>query len=129
MKTILIMVMMWFGVEAFGEEKKADSWFCTDESGKRDHDSLWACGVGEAMAESTARQEALKQAFIEFGTICNQSDDCHGYKVYIEPKRLTCVEQMFGPNKIWKCYRLIEVHISKERKELGQALSHGDGSY
>ncbi len=86
----------------------ADSWFCTDESGKRNDNVIYACGVGESTYEHLARKYALDHAIEEFKTICDLSSDCRGRKITVEPKRMTCISN--GP--IIKCYRLIEVQIA-----------------
>lgn len=113
MRAIIIMMLMGFGFELFAEDKKVDSWFCRDESGKRSGDTMWACGVGEAPAEGAARSIALHEAFKEYHMICDESADCDAKKAIVEPKRLTCVETFEG--RLWKCYRLIEIHLFKEK--------------
>lgn len=108
---------------AFGAEQNP-SWFCIDESGQRNGNVLWACGVGEAVTESAARQEALEAAFHEYHAICAESSNCQK-KPTIEPKRLSCIESKItkppslmyesGIVKWWKCYRLIEVVFPDEQ--------------
>lgn len=111
MRTIIITILMGFGSIAIAEEK-VDQWFCRDESGKRDGNVLWACGVGESTGEATARAQALENAFNEYHVICAESADCDKNKVTVEPKRLTCTETFGG--RLWKCYRLIEIVFHKK---------------
>lgn len=98
---------------AHAELKKADPWFCVDESGRRNDNVLWACGVAEDLNEGQARSRALRVAIEEYRTICEESLDCQK-GVIIEPKRMTCVETKLG---LWKCYRLIEVRIRTKADE------------
>lgn len=108
MRTIIIMLML-LSFKAMAADQKADQWFCRDESGKRDANVMWACGVGEGLYENQARAQALREAFKEYHTICEESADCDMKQAVVEPKRLTCVETMQG--RMWKCYRLIEIRF------------------
>jgi hypothetical protein len=101
MKMILIIIL------SISHAASKEQWFCTDESGKRDKNVIWSCGVGEAPSESLARADALKEAMKEFRTICEASRDCSTEHVIVEPKRMTCLEM----KDRWKCYRLIEVRL------------------
>lgn len=86
---------------------KEGNWFCEEESGKRDGNTIWACGVGEATLEHLSRKYALDHAIEEFNTLCQISSDCRGKKTSVEPKRMTCYKNGI----ILKCYRLIQVTI------------------
>lgn len=88
----------------------ADQWFCTDESGKRDGNTIMACGVAEWTDEGTARKKALEAAIEEFETICEISSDCKHNKFNIEPKRTTCIKDQEHKG-LMKCYRLIVVTL------------------
>lgn len=106
MKTISILFVLFISSSAFATEQ----WFCTDESGKRDGDTVLACGVGESTTEDYARKRALTSAIYEFQTICDMSSECAGRPTSVEPKRLTCSQDKQG---LWKCYRLIAVTLGK----------------
>lgn len=108
-----LMIMLIFPIMSHAGE----SWFCIDESGKRNDNVISACGVGEAPTERLARADALNQAIEEFATICKWSDDCVGKPRSVEPKRMTCKESAKG----WKCYRLIEVTILEGKTKNLQA--------
>lgn len=116
-----VILFLMLSVMSHAETK--DAWFCTEESGKRDDNILWACGVGESTFEAQARQSALDHAIEEFETICAISSDCRSKRVSIEPKRMTCTEK----KGIVKCYRLIEVRLDgKAFKPLLQAEDQSD---
>lgn len=100
-----VLLLLIFSSFSFADVK--DNWFCTSESGKRNGNVMWACGVGEGTNEPFARERALKNAFEEYRLICEESADCANRPVIVEPKRLTCREE----GRLWKCYRLIEVRI------------------
>jgi hypothetical protein len=102
---LMVLLVGSFYGHAEDKAKPKEAWFCLDESGKRDGDILWACGVGEAPSESLARADGLREAMNEFKTICQASVDCDANHVTVEPMRMTCTEGTKG----WKCYRLIEV--------------------
>ena len=101
MNTILILIL------SVAHATPKEQWFCLEESGKRDQNVIWSCGVGEAPSESLARADALREAMKEFKTICEASADCSTQHVTVEPKRMTCLEM----KDRWKCYRLIEVKL------------------
>lgn len=107
MRTIIIIVIGMFSYEAFAWDKRMDPWFCSEESGKRDANVMWSCGVGEGLYEGDARNAALKSAFAEYHMICDESANCDTERAKVEPKRLTCIEN--PENHIWKCYRMIEI--------------------
>ncbi len=87
-----------------------DQWFCTTESGKRQGDTIFACGTGEGMSEEYARKRALTNALGEFQIICEASTECRNRTTMVEPKRMTCTE---ASNGIWKCYRLVAITLGK----------------
>ena len=84
---------------------KADEWFCTQEAGKREGNTIWACGIGESTDEANARRLALKDAHREFDDICQMSDDCRGKESSVDPQRTSC-EAFRGH---FKCHRMIMV--------------------
>ncbi len=88
----------------------AEGWFCENEAGKREGNTIQACGIGEMMDEGAARHFALLDARREFETICAMSEDCSNKPVSVEPLRTSC--KPF--NGHWKCYRLIVVTIRTE---------------
>lgn len=105
MKALAFLLIV-INFQAFADQKSPD-WFCVDESGKRDDNVIWSCGVGEAPSESLARADALREAFNEFKAICAYSSDCSLNNIITEPKRLSCIHSADR----WKCYRLISVTI------------------
>jgi hypothetical protein len=100
MKTLIILLLI--GNQAF-----SDDWFCQHESGKREGDTIWACGIGEAISEGDARHNALKDAQREFSEICEMSNDCMGKKLNVDPQRTTCSPH----NGHMKCYRLLVINL------------------
>jgi hypothetical protein len=99
MKTLIFLLL--------SLQAHADDWFCTEESGKRDGNVIWSCGVGESTMENEARKRALLDAMDEFQLICQMSADCQGRRTIVEPKRMTCKPY----NGHIKCYRMIEVTL------------------
>lgn len=85
-------------------------WYCEGEAAARNGNIYAACGVGEGMDESYARQRALNFAIAEFSTICELSSDCAEKPRTFEPKRTTCNQ---GKTGIWKCYRMIEITVGR----------------
>lgn len=104
MKTIIIMTLF------CSQHIMADQWFCSEESGRREGNVMYACGVGESMSEGYSRERALSAAINEFKTICEMSSDCKDREISVEPKRLECQHDKSG---IIRCYRLIVVTISR----------------
>ncbi len=104
-KSVFLLSLILVSFSSFAD--KAPEWFCESESGKRDDNVIWSCGVGEGTSESMARADALREAIGEFRTICQYSADCSLSNIITEPKRLSCVHDSAG----WKCYRLISVTI------------------
>ncbi len=115
MKYVILLILS-FSVHA--EDKP--NWFCTEESGKREGNVLWACGVGEAPSESVARADGLREAISEFRVICQASVDCNMEQVTVEPKRMTCTHE----KDRWKCYRLIEVVMVHKGSKQGELAGH-----
>lgn len=109
MKNLILVILFGFSLEVLAE----DQWFCSEESGKRDGNTIQACGVGEGVNEKTARTQALDAAIDEFKTICDMSSDCAHHQRVVEPKRLTCNEKRIKGTGYseWKCYRLIQVTV------------------
>ncbi len=105
MKNLILVacIFMHFSVNA-------EEWFCTEESGKRDGNTIMACGVGEWTDEGEARKRALNAAIEEFGSICEISHDCAGKKRSVEPKRTSCTRSP-DVKGFYKCYRLIVVTL------------------
>lgn len=86
----------------------ADGWFCQEESGKREGDTILSCGVAEWNDEGIARKKALDAAIDEFQSICEISEDCKRRKIIVEPKRTSCAKDSRG---IIKCYRMIAIKL------------------
>lgn len=87
----------------------ADTWFCSNESGQRTGNTVYACGIGESLNdEALSRKRALQNAIDEFKMICELSKDCQGREITIEPKRTECKITSLG---LLKCYRLIQINI------------------
>jgi hypothetical protein len=89
---------------------KAD-WFCESESGKRDDNVIWSCGMGDGIDEGTARKNALQAAIQEFDMICSLSSDCQGFRRSVEPKRTSCKQAASG---VYTCTRLIVITLEKK---------------
>jgi len=87
----------------------AQTWFCTEESSRREKGQISACGVGAGTTEDQARLDAANHAKAEFDHICNASSDCKDHEVFVEPRRTTCEQERGG----FKCYRLIVYLIGK----------------
>lgn len=97
-----------FLVASMAHSEASETWTCMDDSSSREG-ALWtACGVGEGIGEREARDQALRSAINEFGTICAISSDCDGHKRTVEPKRITCTHYKSG---LWKCYRMIQITL------------------
>ncbi len=107
--------MKWFLITLLSSQiANASDWFCTEESGKRDGNTIMSCGVGDAVNdEGYARKKALQAAIEEFKTICDLSSDCRGKAKTVEPKRTSCAPVPNLPNFV-RCYRLIVVTIVEE---------------
>lgn len=89
----------------------AADWFCETESGKRDDNVIWSCGMGDGIDEGTARRKALDAAIQEFEMICALSADCQGFRRSVEPKRTSCKQ---SPSGIYTCTRLIVITLAKK---------------
>ncbi len=107
--TFILIFIVFVILILAGKVHADDQWFCVEESGKRDDNVIWACGVGEGKTEHRSRREALSEALAAFRTLCVASVDCDIANVSVEPKRLSCTENSKG----WKCYQLIVVTIGK----------------
>lgn len=106
MKLLIILALL-------SQYVMADEWFCVEESGKRDGNTILACGIGDSLGdEGASRRRALDAAIQEFKTICELSSDCRGHEIIVEPKRTACGRDQKMP-EIVKCYRLIQVTIGK----------------
>ena len=110
MKIIIIYTLMLFGLDAMA----TDDWFCKDGSGRREGKTIQACGVGEGLTESEARQLSLSNALHEFHELCDISSDCAEHDLRVTPERMTCGQEKvpsFIHGYLWKCYRMIQVTI------------------
>lgn len=91
-----------------------ETWFCTEDSSKRNDNVFSICGVGDSLNdEGAARKKALDNAIAEFETICEMSSDCRRHKMTVEPKRTSCGIDKMG---LTKCYRLIEITVVKQKQ-------------
>ena len=95
----------------FTQIVNADDWFCTQESGKREGTTLWSCGIGDGVDEGQAREHALSAAFREFHMICDNSADCAGRSVVVNPQRTSCTHDARG---FWTCTRLLVSTLVKD---------------
>lgn len=117
MKIIIICILMLvvFAFEAFAKEP---GWFCEEESGKREGNLIYACGVGEGHNEMAAREHALAHAINEFKSICELSSDCKGKSTIVTPMRMSCNGEpsknvLLRGTVNWKCYRLIVITVDR----------------
>lgn len=103
MKTALLLLLV--SNVAF-----SDDWICRHEAGKREGNTILACGIGIGMDEGTARHAALNDAKREFQSICEMSVDCREKDVTVDPQRTEC-----GLNKrgVMQCYRLLVITLLK----------------
>lgn len=112
--TAILLVLACEGISA-----KEPGWFCEEESGKRDGNKIYACGVGEAMDEMGAREKALETAISEFKLICALSVDCKDKPAIVTPMRMSCshgaieIAGWSAGRSHWKCYRLIVIALEK----------------
>jgi hypothetical protein len=107
MKTVSLLLLL-ISCSCFPGEN--GQWFCEIESGKREGGTIWSCGVADGVDEGGARANALKEAYREFYSICNESSDCADKPKVIDPQRTSC---KIKPNGLWKCVRLIVVTLQK----------------
>lgn len=108
----LLIILILFSGMAHAQ----DQWRCTDEAITHTGNTWSACGVGQGMDESDARQRSLEAAVNEFKVICNLNSDCKGRDKAVEPKRTTCGvtnESSVIPGVMqWKCYRLVQFTVN-----------------
>lgn len=93
---------------AFADEN--GSWYCAQDSSKRQGNILWICGMGDGTSEGPARMEALKNAIDQFNIICSNSTDCTWHPRTIDPQRTSCKKD---PKGYFSCVRLIVVTLEK----------------
>ena len=104
---ILILLSM------LSSEAKAD-WLCTEVASQRRGNTIVTCGVAKVSDENLARLAALRNAKAEYKNICNDSADCRGHKVVIDPKRTECKKDKEG---FYTCHRLVEYTITSDTED------------
>lgn len=103
---VFILLMLFVARTALAEEKA--TWFCSEQTAKREGSTLWSCGIGFGLDEGAARQSGMKDAISEFHIICDASIDCDSSKAIVDPKRTACAKDQRG---LWKCTQLIVITL------------------
>jgi hypothetical protein len=99
-----IQIIGIIAISLFGSVAVAEGWLCTEAASQRSGDVIRSCGVGYGSDENAARRDAFDNARIEFGALCDTSDDCRGREVSVTPERTSCEPTADGG---YKCYRLL----------------------
>lgn len=107
--SILLFISMFL---LFNHGSRSDDWLCTKSSGYVSGNVFYACGVGTALNEETARLSALRSAKAEFINLCQASRKCRLNETKVNLGRTDCKKE----NNQYKCYRLIEYHLTDKMK-------------